>query len=367
MVFGCTSRAVAAHLALESEQRGPVAGLLGSDELDGTGPTQADVLGQINLPHPAASESLLQAVLTQLASLEQVLTQLGNLVRAIDGRRRPKAHPDAYIGEDALEQPERTFPEADGRRDRQGTEGDDADHQGAAPPGVGHEEAIEDQEGEPVQHAGVAHQVEQFYLVALRRDGTPTPPAELVDLVQGEEKRGRAQDDQLGGAQGPQRHGPRAPQDPRGHRRQQCGGDLGPEDWVTEVAGVGAVPHIEHQGDREATQGDYGADAHPAAEQALECHVPVPADSRDRPELALSTPLGNLPGRIERRVRRGGDLHRTGLGRSLRDEPVQHPDPGGHVAGRIGGLLGLRASPAEWERHFGQVRPRRVLSNSVRW
>jgi hypothetical protein len=79
-------------LAFEAAQVLRVAGALGADELEGTGPAEEDVLGEVDLAHPALPEFLLQHVLTQFAGLAHLPVQ--------DLDARARQHRDDRTGND---------------------------------------------------------------------------------------------------------------------------------------------------------------------------------------------------------------------------------------------------------------------------
>ena len=58
-------------LALEPTERRDVAGLLGPDHLDGAGPAEPGVLGQVDLAHPAGAELPLDVIRADLAGLDR--------------------------------------------------------------------------------------------------------------------------------------------------------------------------------------------------------------------------------------------------------------------------------------------------------
>ena len=72
-------------LALEPPHKLRVTGPVGTDQLDGAGAAQEDVLREIDLAHAPRPQTLLELVLAELAGLQGLLPQPLDAMRAVDG------------------------------------------------------------------------------------------------------------------------------------------------------------------------------------------------------------------------------------------------------------------------------------------
>ena len=84
------------HLALEAGERVGVAGPIGPDQLDRHRLLEQQVLGQVDLAHPAGAEPPYQLVLPEPPRFGDLLAQLRQLGRAEDGDGRGQEHPEAH-------------------------------------------------------------------------------------------------------------------------------------------------------------------------------------------------------------------------------------------------------------------------------
>src|SRR5262245_45781229 len=132
-------------LALEPAQVLGVAGALGTDDLEGTGPAQQDVLGEVDLAHAAFAEFLLQHILAQLAGLARLPVQNLDARTRHDRDDRTDDEPEP---KDIQAAPEgqrvgRAKPQAPNDEQDQLTRREDRNHGGAAPPRVRDERPVQ--------------------------------------------------------------------------------------------------------------------------------------------------------------------------------------------------------------------------------
>ncbi len=195
----------------------------------------------------------------------------------------------------------------DQRRQRQ-TEADEK----AAPPGIGDEYAVEDNEEEPARR-GVADRL------ACRTSGACSPKdasrswpvIEIPVLQPGEEDGQRAEDDQLDGPQGAQRQMLPPPQD-QGHRRRH-GRDAAVEDQgeagkVRRQVGIDQVANQENERRRQREQGDQ-------EQTPLQQRLDGAAEGRSAAD-RHGHPAARRPAARTRTARRIGDRAGLGMGRN---------------------------------------------------
>ncbi len=317
-------------LAFEAGENLPIAGTLGMNQLDGTGPLQHAVLGEIDLAHAAGAEQFDEAVLADLPGFVDFAAQGIDQVGADDGRRRGDeqhqhvlrdAHGGRHRGD--LRIGERHAGEQEQRGERHG-----AGDAGRAAPGVGDEHAIGADQQDPERHGW-------------RRDaaaGIVTSPA----VLEHEEEHGRqAEDNQLGDAQLRDGHGA-LPAQGRGTeaqdqdddhvRDQQHGRDRLAREQAHDVA---------DQENAEADQQDERGGAQAQAQQRLRflCEV--------------------RPAAGERLAARAADLRAlVGVRPRLEDRLLVHGRGQGGYASAVHGLAPLRRAAFPWINHTQPSRRR---------
>jgi hypothetical protein len=176
------------HLALEALQQMRVAGPLRVNQLDGARPLEQAVLGQVNLAHPAGAEQPLQVVLAKLPGRQRLPLQRADLERAEHRQRRRnqqphrrEAHQQAHLlADDRLLQPGQ-------QRDAQGNKRQDRHDHDAAPPGVGNEHAVADDEEVPHGVVDQDHLDDEHVSVARPLPGPFRTVGERREAVLGEE------------------------------------------------------------------------------------------------------------------------------------------------------------------------------------
>jgi hypothetical protein len=160
------------------------------------------VLGQEDLAHAAGPQPLLEAVLAQLLGLERLLLQGVDAVRAEDGhgdaRQQQHRHVEQRRPQAGIE------PAVQGgghRRQHQRRQRQRHNDQGAALPGVGDEDAVDDDQEEPAQDRAGGHQV--LNRAQRQRVGrTRHDVAAEGDVLQPAEEDGqRAEEGQFAGSQ----------------------------------------------------------------------------------------------------------------------------------------------------------------------